>query len=109
MSLVTSLRARKSTATRAPTRPKIRQHDQRLERKRTSRKSTPMPREVLRFERPEPVPAPPAPRNERPEPSQPRPTVIGMPYMRAPGMTCQERRIMEAMTSDLHDALSRIA
>ncbi|CAH1422421.1 unnamed protein product [Lactuca virosa] len=55
------------------------------------------------------MPTPPAPRNERPEPSQPRPSVIGMPYMRVPGMTCQERRSVEAMARDLHDARSRIA
>ncbi|CAH1422188.1 unnamed protein product [Lactuca virosa] len=51
-----------------------------LYHRRTARKSEPIPREVLRFERPEPVPTPPAPRNERPEPSQPRPPVIGIPY-----------------------------
>ncbi|CAH1422187.1 unnamed protein product [Lactuca virosa] len=76
---------------------------------RTARKSAPIPREVLRFERPEPVPAPPALRNKCPEPSQPRPPVIGMPYTRAPEMTCQERRSMKAMARDLHDARSRIA
>ncbi|CAH1435549.1 unnamed protein product [Lactuca virosa] len=77
--------------------------------RRTARKIAPMLREVLRFERHEPVPAPPAPRSERHEPSQPRPPVIGTPYMRAPGMTCQERRSMEAMARDVHDARSRIA
>ncbi|CAH1440123.1 unnamed protein product [Lactuca virosa] len=109
MSLVKSLRARKSTATRAPTRPKIRQQDRRLERKRTTRKSAPVSREVLRFECPEPVPTPPAPRNKRPEPSQPRPPVIGMPYIRATGLSCLERRNMEDMARDLHDARSWIA
>ncbi|CAH1440403.1 unnamed protein product [Lactuca virosa] len=47
--------------------------------------------------------------SERPEPSQPRPPVIGTPYMRALEMTCQERRSMEAMARDLHDARSRIS
>ncbi|CAH1453979.1 unnamed protein product [Lactuca virosa] len=79
-----------------------------LYHRRTARKNVPMPREVLRFERPEPMPAPPAPREERPEPSQPRPPLIGMPCMPAPGMTCRERRSMDAKARDLHDARSRI-
>ncbi|CAH1436301.1 unnamed protein product [Lactuca virosa] len=48
----------------------------------------PMPREVLRFKCPEPVPAHPASRNEHPEPSQPRPPVIGMPYMQVVDALC---------------------
>ncbi|CAH1449720.1 unnamed protein product [Lactuca virosa] len=65
--------------------------------RRTTRKSVSIPREVLRLEHLEPVSAPPAPRNEHPEPSQPRPPVIGMPIIRAPGMTYQEQCIMEDM------------
>ncbi|CAH1412415.1 unnamed protein product [Lactuca virosa] len=74
-----------------------------------ARKSTPMSREVLRFERPKPMPAAPALRHERPDPSKPRPPVIGMTYMHSPGMTCQERHNVESMARDLHDACSRIS
>ncbi|CAH1432960.1 unnamed protein product [Lactuca virosa] len=64
-----------------------------------------MPREVLRIEHLEPVSAPPETRNEHLRPCYPRPPVMGIPYMRAPRMTYQERRSMEVMAWDLHDAV----
>lgn len=68
-----------------------------------------MSREVLRFEHPKLVPAPPALRDEHAEPRETRPLVVGTSIMHAPVMTYQERCNMEAMPRDLHDAHSKIA